>query len=34
MNTEQLGDFFHRVASVDFNEAVVGMTFSHGLPKQ
>jgi hypothetical protein len=34
MNAEQLGDLFNRVISVDFNEAVVGMTFSHGLPKQ
>ena len=34
MYAEQLGDLFHRVAAVDFNEAVVGMTFSHGLPKQ
>ena len=27
----QLGNFFHRVAIVDFNETIVWMTFSHCL---
>jgi len=34
MNAEQIGDFFYRVTPVDFNVTVVGVTFSHGLPKQ
>ena len=31
VNAEQLGDLFHRVAAVNFNESVIGVTFSHRL---
>ena len=33
VNAEQTGDFFDPVAAVDFDKAVVGVTFSHdGYP--
>ena len=31
MFTEQLGDLFHRIAAVDFNESGIGVAFSHSL---
>jgi hypothetical protein len=32
MNCEQIGDFFHRVAAMNFHEAVVRMSFPHHSP--
>jgi hypothetical protein len=33
MTAEQMGDFLYRVAAVDFDKAVIGVTFSHdGYP--
>jgi hypothetical protein len=29
MCAEQTGDFFHLVVAVDFDKAVIGVTFSH-----